>query len=160
MFVVSHDEGRVSMQRQIRHGFDPHWLDDALQLYREAGLGHKDAAQLQAALVQSYRVVTCWSGEELCSIGRLISDGVYYASIFDVAVHPSYQRQRIGRLLMRELEQAVPDLRIYLTATFGKEPFYERLGYRRHRTAQAKYPPPFEASSYLEPPAVSPQEPD
>lgn len=147
------------MQRQIRHGFDPRWLDDALQIYREAGLGHKDAAQLRAALVQSHRVVTCWNGEELCGIGRLISDGVYYASIFDVAVQPAYQRQGVGRLLMRELEQAVPGLRIYLTATFGNEPFYERLGYRRHRTAMAKYPPPFEASAYLEP-AVSPQEPD
>lgn len=160
MLAVSHEEGNVSMQLRIRHGFDSQWLDDALHLYREAGLGHKDAGQLREALVQSYRVVTCWNAEELCGIGRLISDGVYYAAIFDVAVHPSYQRQGIGRRLMHELEQAVPGLRIYLTATFGNEPFYERLGYRRHRTALAKYPPPFEASPYLEPPAVSPQESD
>lgn len=73
----------------------------------------------------------------------------------DVAVHPAYQRQGIGRRLMNELEQAVPGLRIYLTATFGNELFYERLGYRRHRTARAKYPPPFETSTYLEPPDLS-----
>jgi ribosomal protein S18 acetylase RimI-like enzyme len=53
----------------------------------------------------------CRDKEKLCAIGRLISDGVYYASIFDVAVHPAYQRQGIGRLLMKELEQAVPGLR-------------------------------------------------
>ncbi|MBO0781707.1 MAG: GNAT family N-acetyltransferase [Ktedonobacteraceae bacterium] len=146
------------MQLQIRQGFDPQWLDDALNLYCEAGLGQKDADQLRKALTRSYRVVTCWNGEELCGIGRLISDGVYYASIFDVAVHPAYQRQGIGRLLMNELEQAVPGLRVYLTATFGKEPFYEKLGYRRHRTALAKYPPPFETSPYLDPPARSTQE--
>ena len=98
MLAVPHKEGNVSMQVQIRHGFDPQWLDDALHLYQEAGLGHKEAAHLRAALVHSYRVVTCWNGEELCGIGRLISDGVYYASIFDVAVHPAYQRQGIGHL--------------------------------------------------------------
>lgn len=139
------------MQLRIKQGFDPQWLDDALNLYREAGMGQKEADQLREALARSYCVATCWRGEELCGIGRLISDGVYYASIFDVAVHPTYQRQGIGRLLMNELEQAVPGLRIYLTATFGNESFYEKLGYRRHRTALAKYPPPFDTSPYLEP---------
>ncbi len=138
------------MQLQIRQGFEPQWLHDAVNLYREAGLGQKDAVQLRDALARSYRVVTCWNGEELCGIGRLISDGVYYAVIFDVAVHPAYQRQGIGRLMMKELEEAVPGLRVYLTATFGNEPFYEKLGYRRHRTAMAKYPPPFAGSAYLE----------
>lgn len=139
-----------NIQLQIRQGFDPQWLDNVINLYREAGLGQKDADQLREAFTHSYRVVTCWNGEELCGVGRIISDGVYYAIIYDVAVHPECQRQGIGRLLMEELEQSVPGLRIYLTANFGNEPFYERLGYRRHRTALAKYPPPFEASPYLE----------
>lgn len=143
------------MQLQFKQGFNPQWLHDAVRLYHDAGLGQKDADYLQEALIHSYRVVTCWNGEELCAIGRLISDGVYYASIFDVAVLPAYQRKGIGRLLMHELEKAVPGLRIYLTATFGNEPFYEQLGYRRHRTAMAKYPAPYETSPYLEPPAPS-----
>jgi len=148
------------MSLQIQHGFDARWLDDALHLYRETGLGQKDPEQLRAALTKSYHVVTCWNEERLCAIGRLISDGVYYAMIFDVAVHPAYQRQGIGRLIMSELEQTVAGLRIYLTATFGNELFYEHLGYQRHRTALAKYPPPYASSPYLEPPASNQQEPE
>lgn len=146
------------MQLEIRQGFDPQWLDDVINLYREAGLGQKDADRLRAALTQSYRVVTCWDGEALCGVGRIISDGVYYAGIYDVAVHPVYQRRGIGRLLMEELERSVPGLHIYLTATFGNEPFYEKLGYKRHRTALAKYPMPYNASAYLEPLSFSEQE--
>ena len=29
---------------------------------------------------------------------------------------------------------------IHLTATFGNEEFYKNLGFKRHKTAMAKYP--------------------
>ena len=135
--------------RKYRLAFEAAWIDEAIELYREAGLGAKSSSDLLRAMQASFRVVTCWEGPKLCGIGRLLSDGVYYASVFDVAVRPSHQRQGIGSEIMRLLEAAVPGIRIYLTSTLGNEEFYVRMGYKRHRTAFAKYPGRYAGSPYL-----------
>jgi len=130
-------------------GFDPSWLPAAIGLYADAGLGTKEPARLAAALRASHAVATAWDGARLIGIGRVVSDGVYYATVFDVAVAPAWQGRGVGRALMAALEGSVPaGARLYLTATFGHEGFYRGLGYRRHRTAMAKYPDG--ASPYLD----------
>ncbi len=135
---------------EVALGFDPSWVEAAAALYSEAGLGVKESTDLSAALAASHAVATAWHAGALIGIGRVISDGVYYASVFDVAVRPAWQGRGVGRAIMAALEGSVPaSTRVYLTATFGHEGFYRRLGYRRHRTAMAKYPDP--ASRYLEP---------
>jgi GNAT superfamily N-acetyltransferase len=134
---------------EITLGFHPSWLEAAAALYSEAGLGVKQPAALSAAFKASHTLATAWHGSALIGIGRVISDGVYYACVFDVAVAPAWQGHGVGRAIMAALEGSLPpDTRLYLTATFGHEGFYRRLGYRRHRTAMAKYPEA--ASPYLE----------
>lgn len=128
------------MSLKIIIGIRSEWIDSIVKLYEEAGLGRKDPERLKEAFLKSYRVVSCWDDDILCGIGRMVSDGVYYACIFDVAVKPSYQRRGIGRSIMQALEDAVCGLRIHLTSTFNNEEFYRKLGYRFHRTAMAKYP--------------------
>ncbi len=137
---------------EIRIGYSAEWLEQSITLYQAAGLGHKNPGELDRALRASYCVVTCWRGEVLCGIGRAISDGVYYASIFDVAVHPKKQRQGVGRQIMDSLYAVVGHCCVYLTSTFGNEGFYHKLGYRRHRTALARYPEHRANSPYLDPP--------
>ena len=108
---------------------------------RPAGMGDREPSALWRAAQHSHAVVTAWHGSEIVGIGRVVSDGVYYATIFDVAVHPAVQGQGIGRSLMEALKASLPPgVRIHLTSTFGNEGFYARLGYARHRTAMAKYP--------------------
>lgn len=134
-------EGSVTL------GFDPSWTERLVSLYALAGMGTKDPSMLSEAFAQSFAVATVWQDGELCGAGRVVSDGVYYASIFDVAVRPDKQRKGIGSQIMAALESTVPSCLIYLTSTFGNEEFYSTLGYRRHKTAFAKYP---FASPYLE----------
>lgn len=124
-------------------------------LYDQVGLvanlaARKEYAVIRTAFEQSFRVVTALEGDRLVGAGRMLSDGLCYGLIVDVGVLPAHQKRGIGKGIMSALVEDVPDLRIYLTSTFGNEPFYEKLGFRKHKTAYALLPGP---SDYVEAPA-------
>jgi len=65
---------------------------------------------------------------------RVVGDGALCFYVQDVMVHPDFQRQGLGSLMMeRVLEYfrrvAPIDAFMGLMAAKGKEPFYERYGY-------------------------------
>lgn len=87
---------------------------------------------LQQALDKSWFCLFAWDGERLVGTGRICTDGVLHAIIYDVIVAPDYQRQGIGREVMRRLVQTCVDAqigRIQLFAAHGKRAFYEHLGF-------------------------------
>ena len=138
------------MELHYRFGYEAEWLAQAFRLFNEAGLKRTDVEQVGRGLANSTYVVSCWAGEELVGIGRMLTDGAMYASIFDVAVAPTHQKRGIGKGLMTRLMSFVPDARVFLTSTFGNEAFYEALGFKRHKTAMALYPASFHPNPYLE----------
>jgi GNAT superfamily N-acetyltransferase len=112
------------------------------------GLGkEKNLVKIKEAFINSYKTVTVWEKGKIIGAGRMISDGVCYGWIHDMAIHPEYQKQGLGRKLMEELLNGNESLLIGLTSAFGAEEFYYKLGFRKHKTAHAKYPG---ASIYLE----------
>lgn len=137
------------MEFDVKLGYDPAWIMQAVDLYAATVLGAKDPIRFSQALANSYRVATVWDGGTLVGIGRMLSDGEYYAAIFDVAVLPVFQKLGVGRLIMEALHAEAPGVSFYLTSTFGNVPFYQKLGFKKHRTAMAKYPPHLANSPYL-----------
>jgi len=69
-----------------------------------------------------------------------MSDGTCYSTIFDVGVLPEFQKSGIGKGLMQQLLAGLEHTCVHLTSTFGNETFYEKLGFKHHKTAMAKYP--------------------
>lgn len=120
------------------------WLQ-LFYIYGRVGLvaglaGNHEYDKIRNAFTQSYKVVTAWDGAKLVGSGRLLSDGECYGMIFDLGVLPEYQRMGIGKGLLERLLQHNEHLRIHLTSTFGNEEFYRKSGFKRHKTAFAKYP--------------------
>jgi GNAT superfamily N-acetyltransferase len=116
-----------------------------LNLYERVGLQkrlvqNKEYEKIKTAFERSYKVVTAWDGEMLIGAGRMLSDGICYASIFDVGVLPEYQKKGIGKEIMQELLNGEEDMPIHLTSTFGNEDFYKKLGFKKHKTSYSKYP--------------------
>ena len=109
-------------------------------LYGKTDLGQRNAAELQHAFTQSSHVVVVYQEQQVIASGRAISDSVYYAGIFDIAVLPEYQGQGLGREIMQRLLAKLENQFVVLTTTVGKEPFYSKLGFRKHKTAMAIYP--------------------
>lgn len=93
--------------------------------------------QSASVLKNSLYTVLALDGEEAAGMGRLIGDGMYYV-IVDVVVAPSFQGRGVGSRIMNKLlkyveEHTPPGRRasIQLISEKGKEPFYEKLGFKR-----------------------------
>lgn len=79
---------------------------------------------------------------KLIGFGRAISDGERQAAIYDIAVLPAYQGRGIGRAVVEKLLEGIPGCNAILYADTSKEAFYERLGFRRMKTAMALFRDP------------------
>lgn len=91
-----------------------------------------EPADLARALSASWATVSAYAGGELVGFGRVISDGVLYAVLFDVIVDPDHRRRGIGREIVRRLlarcaDAGIRDVQLFSAA--GKVRFYERLGF-------------------------------
>ncbi len=62
-----------------------------------------DIDDLIRALNSSWHVVTAYQNDELVGSGRIVSDGVLYAMIYDMIVKPSHQGQGIGTAILNKL---------------------------------------------------------
>jgi GNAT superfamily N-acetyltransferase len=88
-----------------------------------------DDPAVQAALDRTWNVVAREDGE-IVGIGRLLEDGAFYATIWDVIVVPDRQRDGIGTaILERLLEQAGERAIVTLVASPAGKPLYERYGF-------------------------------
>jgi len=88
--------------------------------------------ELEQAIRNSYRVVSVYEQGQLIGFGRVVSDGVVYATLHDVMVMPKWQHQGIGSSIIRKLVrqcEAEGIRSIHLYAARGAESFYNNLGF-------------------------------
>ena len=88
--------------------------------------------ELAKALEGSWDVVAAYDQDELVGMGRVVSDGVLYAMLYDVIVKPSYQNQGIGSTILDQLidKCKAPGVRdVQLFSAKGKAPFYRKRGF-------------------------------
>jgi len=112
--------------------------EELSRLYLVAPLGQKDPADLKVAFSNSMFMCFVFNSGELIAAGRALADGKDCAYICDVAVHPSYQGQGLGKAIVSKLVEFSKDhKKIILYAASGKEPFYKKLGFKRMTTAMA-----------------------
>lgn len=112
--------------------------DDLSALYRTASLGDKMPIHLQKVFSNSLFKCFVYEGSKLVAAGRALADGVDCSYICDVAVMPSHQGSGLGKQVIAHLLEASRDhKKIILYAVPGKEPFYQKLGFLRMKTAMA-----------------------
>ena len=102
-----------------------------LHLYRQAPWAkHRDLEQTRAMLSNTDVVISAWDGARLVAFGRVLTDYVYRATIWDVIVDRDYQGRTIGSEIVRRI-LAHPTLQqVELFWLCTRMPgFYERLGF-------------------------------
>lgn len=87
---------------------------------------------LRMALERSWYCLFAWDGDALVGTGRVCTDGLLHAIVYDVIVAPAYQRQGIGahimnRIIEKCLEAQIGTIQLFSAA--GKQGFYEKLGF-------------------------------
>lgn len=107
------------------------------EVIERAPLGKRDLGKLETAFRNSEMRCFAFDGATLIGAGRGISDGALRAAIYDLVVLPEYQGKGIGSRIMDYLMERSRAEIVMLFANPGKEPFYERFGFRRMKTAMA-----------------------
>lgn len=120
-----------------RDGVD--W-DVLADIYARAPLAVRTAAEVRRAFANSYLCCFAWVDGHLVGAARATSDGVFYATVIEVAVDPGFQGAGIGRKMMHALLRRLPVKKVYLTAVPGKEGFYENLGFLHQTNAMGFFP--------------------
>lgn len=107
-------------------------------LYKIAPLGDKKAENLQTVFSNSMYKCFVYHSDNLVGVGRALADGVDCSYICDVAIHPDFQGQGIGKeIVLKLVALSKEHNKIILYANPGKEPFYSKLGFAKMNTAMA-----------------------
>ena len=112
--------------------------EEYMELRRKVGWMEFPLEEARNCVENAYMLV-CVRNEDEKAVGvvRLLWDGGYVAFLSDVIVDPDYQGQGIGRTLVEAVIQRIKDdmtpgykVKLNLNAAKGKEPFYEKLGFK------------------------------
>jgi GNAT superfamily N-acetyltransferase len=106
---------------------------------RQVGMAYYAPDLHKKAFEASHTTVFAWHGGKLIGFGRAISDGVYQAAIYDVAVVPEFQGKGIGSVITKNILNKLSHCNIILYASPGKEKFYETLHFRKMKTGMALF---------------------
>ena len=93
---------------------------------------HVSPADLARAAANSQYMVSAYDDEKLVGFGRVVTDGVLHAMIYEMIVHPEYQSQGIGTQILHMLVQWCDEVHIrdiQLFCARGKKSFYEENGF-------------------------------
>ncbi len=88
--------------------------------------------ELHKALRQSWYILCAYHSGRLVGLGRVVSDGVLYAMIYDLIVIPSYQGRGIGsKILHRIIDrcQKAHIREVQLFSAAGKTVYYQKRGF-------------------------------
>jgi GNAT superfamily N-acetyltransferase len=121
----------MSCSQAIRFQCDSQGVDwqELVRLFKLASLGGREGDKVKRAFENSTVVCFALDGPRLVGAARALSDREYHATVYDVVVHPDYQRRGIGTRLMNGLLATLPVWRVLLVADEDARRFYQRLGY-------------------------------
>lgn len=106
-------------------------------LQESVGFGRPNLKQIEVALKNTIYAISVEVDDEIVGMGRLVGDGARIFYIQDVFIHPKYQDQGIGTIIVEKLllyirsmglEQS--SIMVGLMAAKGKEKFYEKFGFK------------------------------
>ena len=85
--------------------------------------------ELILAVSSSWSWIAAYDAERLVGFGRIVTDGVLHAMIYDLIVHPDHQMRGIGsrileRLVSQCLSVGIRDIQLFCAR--GQRAFYEK----------------------------------
>ena len=120
---------------EIVYQFTPLSKEQYHALFETTGWNREYQAtpeELARAIANSQFFVAAYDGGKLVGFGRVLTDGVLHAMIYEMIVHPDYQRQGIGTQILHILIEWCNENHIYDIQLFcarGKRHFYEKNGF-------------------------------
>lgn len=126
---------------EVDTSFDSREIDWSIisETLKQVGMAYYSPDLHKRAFEASHTTVFAWHAGQLVGFGRAISDGVYQAAVYDVAVVPEFQGKGIGSVIMENILSKLSHCNIVLYASPGKEGFYKTLKFRNMKTGMALF---------------------
>jgi predicted N-acetyltransferase YhbS len=102
------------------------------QLLIDSTLGERrpvdDLPRIEAMARNANLIVTARDSGRLVGVARSLSDFSYCTYLSDLAVHQDYQKQGIGRELVKLTKEAAPQATLILLAAPKARDYYPQIG--------------------------------
>jgi ribosomal protein S18 acetylase RimI-like enzyme len=118
------------MNVQYKTGLIP-TTAEIIEVYDSSGLNRptRDAHRIAGMYANSNLVVTAWDGDTLVGISRSLTDFHYCCYLSDLAIRKEYQKQGIGKELVRLTREAIgPRSMLLLLAAPSAMEYYPAIG--------------------------------
>lgn len=109
-------------------------------MLRRSTLGERrpvhDLPSIKNMLRHANLVCTAWIGRKLVGVARSLTDFSFCCYLSDLAVDMEFQRQGIGKELVRLTQSRLgPECKIILLAAPKAVDYYPRIGFSAHNSA-------------------------
>ena len=119
-------------------------------ILRRSGLSDHTAKEQEIIFTNSYAVVFVYHKETIVGVGRALSDGVCQAAIYNIALEEEFQGNGTGKKLINLLLDQVKGQNVILYTHPRTVALYEKMGFRRSKTAMCIYSGSEESRSFME----------
>lgn len=122
---------------EIREGIEDITPQRIVTLYRRAPL-HRNVGgprRVWQMFEQATLVLTAWHRGHLVGVARVLSDGVMYSYVCDLAVEPDVQRLGVGKALISEILTRCKGTEVILRDSDISSGFYAKIGFERVENA-------------------------
>jgi len=110
--------------------------DEFLDVLRESGLAERrpvqDRIRIEKMLSNANLIITARINGKLIGIARSISDFTYCTYLSDLAVSKDYQKQGIGKELIRFTKKSTGEAKLILLSAPAAVDYYPRIGMKKH----------------------------
>jgi predicted N-acetyltransferase YhbS len=91
-----------------------------------------DPEKLRKMLEHGNLIITARENDKLVGVSRSLTDFVFCTYLSDLAVDEKYQKQGIGKELIRQTKIAAPEAKLILLAAPAAIRYYPKVGMTRH----------------------------
>ena len=125
---------------EIREGLDDLTPARILMLYRRAPLLRpvSDFKQVWEMFEKASLVLSAWHEGELVGIARVLTDGVLFSYLCDLAVEPDVQRLGVGKTLIGKVQERCKGTELLLRDSDISSGYYAYLGFNSVENAWVK----------------------
>lgn len=107
-----------------------------IAIFDNANWENRVEEDLKHAFGKSSFTCFIYENDEIVGFGRTFDDGQYYGTICDLVIHSDWQGNGYGKLILNNLKDRMKSyLFTTLTTAPGKAPFYDKMGWKRQKSA-------------------------
>jgi GNAT superfamily N-acetyltransferase len=110
-------------------------INSYMELYKTTGWNSEyflSAFEMKKALDNSWYMVSAYSKNQIVGFGRIVTDGVLHAMIYEMIIQPEFQGKGIGKQILKMLvdkclQNNIRDIQLFCAK--GKQEFYIKNGF-------------------------------